>query len=132
MKIIEDEKTLKELTDYWVKVLRLENWEIVTKIKRKEDMNLSECQGEVRYVFVHRQALITLMDPIDWDNKDFEQDMESTLIHELLHLSFANITGEEGELDKFQHQLLCDMEDALMDIKNTICIKTEIKYAIKQ
>lgn len=116
MKIIEKGK-LKEVSEYWIDVLGLKEWDIVFRIQRKSDMTLPDCSGDVNYQFIHKKAIVSLIDPIDWNNDLFEQDMEETLIHELLHLKFA-ITDdtEEGQnsMPLLSHQLLCDIARSLL------------------
>lgn len=120
MKIIPDEKILKKLTDYWIGILGLQEWEIVSRIKRKTDM-LLDCVGDVSYQFIHKKAIVSVIDPMDWNNNLFKQDMEETLVHELLHLKFSIMDDTEEESDNhigvLSHQLLCDMARSFMKLK---------------
>ena len=111
--IIKEEELSKYLAK-WVRILRLERWDIRIKIKRAEDMHLEECAGENHFTTTSRQSLINLRDPVDWTNNDFEQDMELTLVHELLHISFTMLDTDNALRDKIQHQLLNDMAVALI------------------
>ena len=97
---------------YWKDILNLNDWDIKVKTVRQGEMD-EENQGEVRYNFVGKQAIIKLLDPIDWTNKDFDQDKDKTLIHELLHLKFAVI---DDIIDKpIVHQLLNDIAKAIIE-----------------
>lgn len=97
-----------KLCDYWKKTLGLSDWDIVIKTKRRWDIG-EERQGEVQYSFLGKQALINILDPSDWNNEDFKQDIEKTLVHELLHCKFAILESETGEIGYYAHQLLNDI-----------------------
>ena len=109
--IIEPDQ-LEEKLQYWQHVLDLDHWDIVAKIKRRADMG-EENQGDCNWVFIDRVAIISLLSPIDWDNNDFEQDMEKTLVHELLHCKFDELEATE-KTEKFIHRLLNDMARSLV------------------
>lgn len=100
---------------YWIKLLHLEDWDIVCKTKRRTELDL-DGQGEVKYNFVGKQALISILDEVDWDNEYFKQDVEKTLVHELLHLKFDEIPVKKGFENK-QHQLLNDMAVCLVNAR---------------
>ena len=74
----------------WQKRLRLQDWIISIKLVRERDMDLEGVQGEVFWVIEKKMATIKILDPIDYPPDNMEpQDMENTLVHELLHLHFA-------------------------------------------
>lgn len=73
-------KTKRGLIDkalkYWQKALRLQEWKI--RIVYADSDTYSDA-GNVRYIFDFKKAKITLAD-------DTVEEMEETLIHELLHI----------------------------------------------
>lgn len=78
-----------EILEYWKRVLRLQDWEIVLKVKPFRDMD--DCRGETNYHLQKKCAIISLLDPDDSDrNEDFPYDLEQTMVHELLHLHFVD------------------------------------------
>lgn len=101
-----------EIIKFWINLLSLNDWEISVKPVRRTELEL-DGQGEVKYNFVGKQALILLLDPVDWQNDNFEQDHEKTLVHELLHLKFDEIPVKKKFKQK-QHQLLNDMAKCLV------------------
>ena len=103
------------LIAYWVDLLNLRDWEITVKTVRRTDLEL-DGQGEVKYNMTGKQALILLLDPIDWQNDNFKQDQEKTLVHELLHLKFDEIPVKKKFKQK-QHQLLNDMAKCLVNVR---------------
>jgi hypothetical protein len=118
MRIIPDNKILLKLIKYWSNVLSLNDWQIVGSIVPVNYLEDEGNQGECNYSFINKQAIINLRRSDDWgDNNPFKINMEKTLIHELLHLKFAIITGEDEEMNKFQHQLLDNLAVSFLTLK---------------
>jgi hypothetical protein len=109
-----------ELCGYWRDVLKLNDWKIVFKVNRKGDMELDNVQGEAKFVHSSREAIIRILDPIDWDNPDFEQDIEKTIVHELLHLRFSPIDTDNELIDKLQHQIIDDLAKSFVSLKREL------------
>lgn len=79
-------KTAQTALAFWQKRLRLQDWNITVAVVRKSELSTG-CYGEVGVNLIYRQAEISLMDPIDFEESDGERerDMEDSLVHELLH-----------------------------------------------
>jgi len=111
-------KDLKELCEEWKQVLGLENWQVVIKICRDDDINSS---GRCDWVLTTRQVSIKILDNIDWHKivKGFPQDMEKTLVHELLHCVFAMIDNkEDGSYEEvLLHNNIDLLANALVGLK---------------
>lgn len=74
----------------WQKILRLQDWIVSTSIERGRDFNLEKSQGECSWNIQTKLAKIRVLDPSDYPpGSMIEQDMEQTLVHELLHLHYA-------------------------------------------
>lgn len=95
---------LKDKLIYWQKKLRLQDWIIDAKIVRQRDMSQPDRVGEISSNLHNKVALISILDPVDYDDWG-KQDMESTLVHELLHLHFAGIDYHFGNNDNVYHVL---------------------------
>ena len=80
---------LKAKCDEWKVILGLENWDIKTLLVRQSE--IPGDQGECQWSLTNRVGIIKITTNEDWDNKYFKQDMEKTLVHELLHLHFSHI-----------------------------------------
>lgn len=79
----------KERLEYWKKWLRLSDWDIVVRVARSYDMP-ANTQGRCEWTDSRKEALIKLLDPTDWDPSTiYPQDMEVTLVHELIHLHLS-------------------------------------------
>lgn len=87
---------LKELCARWQEILRLQDWNIEIRISRGRDFEgEGESCGQVRWQLSRKEALIRILDPSDYSpDCIFPQDMERTLVHELLHLHFAAISNK--------------------------------------
>lgn len=79
----------------WQEILRLQHWDIVLKISRRDNMGIDNSQGSCEWGLSRHEATIRLLDPIDYpDDCFFPQDHEITVVHELLHLHFASLSEE--------------------------------------
>jgi hypothetical protein len=103
----------------WQKVLRLQDWDVTTEICRQRDLKDDDYAGQVRWILPIKQALISLVDPIDQpDNCIKEYDMEDSLVHELLHLHFAPLGTEHGTPEKIaEEQAINAISKALVKLK---------------
>lgn len=81
----------------WQGRLCLTEWDIVLKIVRRSEFGEEDNQADVTYNEVSRQGIIRILDPIDWDNDLFNQDMEKSLVHELLHLMWRDFEPADGD-----------------------------------
>lgn len=87
---------LRQLCAEWQKILRLQDWDVVVQVSRRDDTFGHTNTGQVRYQLGLKQALIKIIDPIDYPtNVIYPQDMETTLVHELLHLHFAPFDADD-------------------------------------
>lgn len=85
---------LVKLSRLWQKRLKLTHWTLAVRYHRAH-----ECPDDAgRCSFVQRtlQARISIVDPIDWPDDVFLQDVEQVLVHELLHLWFCAVQPEES------------------------------------
>lgn len=110
------EEKANELLQKWIKILQLTDWDIHFEWRMRErDMNLQDSMGCVRYEHTSKQAIIQMLDPVDFSNDLFKYDYEKTLVHELLHLKFADIDNSENELqNKLIHQLIDSLAKAFV------------------
>ena len=78
---------LRELLKKWQLRLGLQNWHI--KVRYAKPVDMEGCQGLNDYDQTYLTSSIKILKPEYYSDKDFPQDIEATLIHELLHLHFA-------------------------------------------
>ena len=99
MKILNLEE-LTQLCVEWQERLGLSNWEIGIQICSSETLELPEVQGTNIVSLETERALITILAPEDYPPTPFEQDMEVSLVHELLHIPLKYIARpERGTLE---------------------------------
>lgn len=92
------QETLDELLAEWQGTLRLQDWDVEAAFRRAYDLTRVDVAGECRWVLSNKTAVIRILDPCDFDPDICRpQDVERTLVHELLHLHFAPFTpiGQE-------------------------------------
>jgi phytoene dehydrogenase-like protein len=109
------EQQMKEKIAYWQGILGLDYWEIKFAFKRQRDMNHKN-QAEVKYALPKASAYIVMVCHEDYDNDVFPQDMETSLVHELLHIKCAAFDDlEEGTLqDAMMEQYIDNMAKILV------------------
>lgn len=76
---------------YWQGLLGLLSWDIKIKTCRHKEMHGESNMGSVWFQKNMEQAIIYLLDPIDYNSVEldgFQVDAERSLVHELLHLVF--------------------------------------------
>lgn len=89
---------LQERLAYWQPLLHLGQWDIKVRIARVFDFPNTNTQGRCEWTIERHEALIRILDPADWDPAIiYPQDMETTLVHELLHLHAAPFDTFESE-----------------------------------
>jgi hypothetical protein len=91
---------LRQKCAEWQKILRLQDWIVTTKISRERDMEESDRNAEIEANLPKRMATIRILDPVDYPpNLVEEQDMELSLVHELLHIHlFPLFADREDEI----------------------------------
>lgn len=115
-----DEKELQTLCQEWQERLGLGHWQVVVKIKRYYDMD--NYQGSNLFTYSKMQSVIKIIHPDDWDPDCMcNQDMEKTLVHELLHILLhplaASIKDDDYLKQDILEQIIETLSRALVDLK---------------
>lgn len=104
---------------YWKEKLNLMNWDIEVKIKRASQMR-EDSAGAITWILENKQAFIDILDPIDFPEDLMKsQDMEKTLIHELLHIHLAPLNEDYSKNEHytlFEEWAINDISDALISV----------------
>ena len=120
--IYENDEQLQQALAEWQKILRLQDWIIKASIRRERDMYLANSSAAVRYNYEKRMAFIHIMDPIDYEpDLMVPQDMEISLVHELLHLHYAGFDQtEKGTIEyALVEQSIEAISRALVELKRS-------------
>ena len=110
---------LEELLEEWKSILHLEQWDIELRRSRQIDFLEEDNQGEVTFNKVECQAIIRILDHTDSVDTPFKQDMEKTLVHELLHLIYADFEPEDSNSLQYTlwHRSIDSMARVLVSLK---------------
>lgn len=110
---------LEELLEEWKSILHLEQWDIELIISQQKNFLGGDSQGEITFNKVECSAIIRILDPVDWVNIPFNQDMEMTLVHELLHIIYADFEPEDSNSLQYTlwHRSIDSTARALVSLK---------------
>lgn len=114
--IYESAELLQKDLEYWTRILRLQDWDIEATIRRARELDYENTAATVAWTFENKQAVIKLLDPVDYMPGLMEdQDHEVSLVHELLHLHYAGF--DETERGSLAHAML---EQSINAISNAL------------
>jgi hypothetical protein len=103
------QEQLEERLAFWQKVLRLQDWRVRVRLVRQRDLRDPGNQGESEWVLENRAAVIRVLEPFDYPSDSvWPQDMERTLVHELLHLHFAPFDAEPDTAESIAQEQAID------------------------
>lgn len=111
---------LRLLMAYWQERLRLQHWDVKLKIARATDFSDTSARGENNWVQSTAESVIHILDPVDWPkNTPFEQDVEITLVHDLLHLHFSPFdnTAKESQGKIMLERAIDHIAKALVEVR---------------
>jgi len=115
--------TYKELHEnllYWQELLRLQDWDIDLQICRWRDMPSPYAVGSVKWRLSDKHVVVKILDPIDIGEGQ-SNDMEMTMVHELVHVMFA--VGHNGILD--DDSMISDMIEQAVERVATALINLD-------
>jgi hypothetical protein len=110
----------QEQVDRWLNTwrtrLRLDDWKIEAKIVRAHDLK-PDTLGHIKWDSDKKTALITLLHPADYDlpAPRIEEDMEMTVLHELIHLHLSVLPRDKGSRQA-EEQVVNRIAGALMSL----------------
>ena len=120
------QKKLEQLCRKWQRILRLQDWEIEARWATRNELDKGS-NAEASLCINQKVATVGIIKPEDhqtWNGK--EQDIEKSVVHELLHLPLQSIEnyarkGEESALDNAVENVTNLISGALimLDRRNT-------------
>ena len=117
------EEELAKLAKEWQEILRMQDWNVNVKISRGFDMPLTDSQAVSTWRLEKRIVTIDIIDPVDYNpSLLYPQDMEQSLVHELLHPLMAMFESEEtaknGSMSSIvQEQIINSLASAFVNLK---------------
>lgn len=107
---------IEEVCREWQKRLRLQDWDIEVKIKRYHDL---DAQGRCTVTEELKYAEILLRDPVDTPETPCvgHQDIETVLVHELLHIPLWAVAKERSEAERIaEEQAIVSISKCLVSL----------------
>jgi len=100
----------------WQKRLHLEDWHIDARIVRSSDLK-PDTLGNLKWNSLTHTATIKVLNPIDYDisAKEIPEDIEYTIVHELVHLQLSVLPRDLNKKD-VEESVVNKISDALMGL----------------
>ncbi len=100
----------------WQKRLHLEDWNIEVHMVRSADLR-PDTLGNLKWNNATRTACIKVLNPVDYQilPADVPEDMEYTVLHELVHLQLSALPRDLSRKD-VEEQVVNRIADALMQL----------------
>lgn len=114
------EEILNSMCAEYQGLLKLQDWEITVRLVDQRD--IPNMEGHVRYNAIARIADIQIPTPETWDTGFVlrEQDMQTSLLHEMIHLMFVHATPQ-FEKDSAQYEIWeCGIESIAKALTQTL------------
>ena len=111
------ENELANLCSEWQDKLRLSHWDIAVRIARTHEMHSANCQGSSQISLPMERALISILDADDYPPSPFKQNMEVSLVHELLHIPILYFSNPE------ENSLECIHQEAFIENMARLLVK---------
>jgi hypothetical protein len=98
------ERFVNERLSVWSKRLNLEGWQISVIMTRRDDLK-ENTLGGVRWDKVKKSAVIKVQDASDYrlPVREMLDDMELTIVHELVHLELSSLPRSEASRSSEEH-----------------------------
>ena len=114
------ESFAREKLSVWQKRLNLQDWDVALEIVRSTELK-PQTLGNIRWDAEKKTALIRVLDPADYrlTYQEMLDDMEFTVVHELIHLEMAPVlshfTRSDADRSEEEHAVN-HMADALLHL----------------
>jgi hypothetical protein len=95
---------VNERLSVWSKRLNLEGWQISVVMTRRDDLKANTLGG-IRWDKGKKSAVIKVQDASDYRLPfgDMLDDMELTIVHELVHLELSSLPRSEASRSSEEH-----------------------------
>lgn len=96
--VVLNDRALAALVRYYAPLMGLSDWSITVAVARtiEHDHRDRDNSGTIIFSRTERRARILILHQADHgERQGWEQDMEKTLVHEMLHLVFLDYDGDD-------------------------------------
>lgn len=99
----------------WQNRLNLNRWKIDIHIVRAWDLN-PDTLGHLKWNATDHTATIKVLNPLDYDlpPDQIPEDIERTVVHELVHLQLSNLPRNGSKI--VEEQVVVDLTEALLQL----------------
>lgn len=118
-----NETELAMLCEKWQKTLRLQDWDIELALVRQSELHDENGNVDARCfpILTRKEAKIKVLDPIDFQGERLKDagspdDIETLIIHEILHLHFESFWDDDKEVE--MEQAIHSLAKAFKSIAN--------------
>jgi hypothetical protein len=113
---LETQSFLNQRLWIWQKRLRLQDWNISVRMARVADLR-PKTLGNINWDRKEKSAVISVMSPDDYriHGSAMLEDMEMTVVHELVHLHLSGLPRNE-ETKKVEEQAVNMLAEALIKL----------------
>ena len=114
------ESFAREKLSVWQKRLNLQDWDVALEVVRSTQLR-PKTLGNIRWDAEKKTALIRVLDPADYrlPHGEMLDDMEFTIVHELIHLEMAPVLSRfaRSDADRSEEEHAVNhMTDALLHL----------------
>lgn len=113
------QRDLERMLKYWQRKLRLTDWKITIKFATLEELDGD--QGKNTYLIEAKTSEILVLNPHEYKPEEYPgkqpQDVENTVVHELLHLHLAPWKTRNAAEEVQMEQAIESMADAFRSFK---------------
>ncbi len=105
--VVLTEKQLHQCLAKWQKILRLQDWDIRLHLARHSEMHNGQASGEISVFDLKKIATIHILHMEDFNliGAAETQDMEYTLVHELMHIYLHPMKCRQVDEEQAVHRL---------------------------
>jgi hypothetical protein len=104
-----DRPSLETFVDKWKTRLRVADWQLTASYAHQHQFSSVGAEAQCNWQSQLKRAQLLVLEPDEYhDEQGFPQDIEESVVHELLHLHFAAIddtTGLKGTV--FEQAIEC-------------------------
>jgi hypothetical protein len=102
----------------WKEILKLNDWQVFPSMTRLEDLK-PRTVGQIHWDKDRKTAAISVLDPIDYPlhGQAMLDDMELTIVHELVHLKLASLPRSEASRGS-EEQAVNGISEALFALEH--------------